>query len=133
MDVTSRATTRRTLLRSAAVVGALATHALMPLGRALAGAPAILKPLPADWFIDYGTNAELRWDSVDPCRYLTPQARLFVRNHTAPPTIDASTYALHLYGDGLRRPRTADDPVVLTLAELRRLPRTTLVTTHECT
>lgn len=134
MDATPRATTRRTLLRSAAVLGgALATHALAPLGRALAGAPAILKPLPPDQFVDYGTNAEMRWDSVDPRRYLTPQSRLFVRNHTVTPTIDAGTYALHVFGDGLRRPRTSDDPVALTLRDLQKLPRTTLITTHECT
>lgn len=124
---------RRTMLRSAAVLGgAIATNALAPLGRALAGAPAILKPLPVDQFFDYGTNAEMRWDTVDP-RYLTSPSRLFVRNHTATPTIDRATYALKVYGDGLRRPRTADDPVVLTLRDLRRLPRTTLVSTHECT
>src|SRR6478735_7936381 len=134
MDASSRATTRRTLLRSAAVIGgALATQALAPLGRALAGAPAILKPLPADQFVDFGTNAEMRWESVDPRRYLTPQSRLFVRNHTATPTIDASTYSLAVYGDGLRRPRTADAPVRLSLRDLKRLPRTTTVTTHECT
>jgi DMSO/TMAO reductase YedYZ molybdopterin-dependent catalytic subunit len=134
MDVTTRETSRRTLLRSAAVIGgALATGALAPLGRALAGAPAILKPLPVQWFIDYGTNAEMRWDSVSPRAYLTDAARLFVRNHTATPAIDASTYALKVYGDGLRHPRTADDPVTLAYADLRRMPRTTVVTTHECT
>src|SRR3954453_18243678 len=134
MDVSSRATTRRTLLRSAALIGGtLATQALAPLGRALAGAPAILKPLPADQFVDFGTNAERRWSSVDPRRYLTPQSRLFVRNHTATPTIDPATYALKVYGDGLRRARTAADPVTLALRALRRLPRTTLVTSHECT
>ena len=116
MDAMSRATTRRTLLRSAAVIGgALATQALAPLGRALAGAPAILKPLPADQFVDFGTNAEMRWASVDPRRYLTPQSRLFVRNHTVTPTIDAATYALKVYGDGLRTPRTAANPIALTL------------------
>jgi len=134
MDVTTRATSRRTLLRSAAVIGgALATHALAPLGRAVAGAPAILKPLPPDQFVDYGSNAEMRWDSVDPRQYLTPQSRLFVRNHTQTPTIDATTYSLAVYGDGLRRSRTADAPIRLTLRDLQRLPRTTLVTTHECT
>ena len=134
MEVTARATTRRTLLRSAAVLGgALATGTLAPLGRALAGAPAILKPLPPDRFIDYGTNAEMRWDSVDPRRYLVPQSRLFVRNHTSTPTIDASTYSLKVYGDGLRQPRTEAAAVTLTLADLERLGHTTLVTTHECT
>ncbi|WP_395696266.1 sulfite oxidase [Nocardioides sp.] len=134
MDAISRATGRRTLLKSAAVLGgALATGALAPLGRALAGAPAILKPLPPAWFVDYGTNAEMRWDSVDPRDYLTSPARLFVRDHTSTPTIDASTYALRVYGDGLRRPRTADGALTLSLRDLRRLPRTTLVATHECT
>ena len=132
--LSSRATTRRTLLRSAAVIGgALATQALAPLGRALAGAPAILKPLPADQFVDFGTNAEMRWSSVDPRRYLTPQSRLFVRNHTVTPTIDAASYALKVYGDGLRSPRTATSPVTVTLRDLKRLPRTTLITSHECT
>jgi len=134
MDASSRATTRRTLLRSAAVIGgALATQALAPLGRALAGAPAILKPLPADQFVDFGTNAETRWASVDPRRYLTPPSRLFVRNHTVTPTIDAASYALKVYGDGLRSPRTSTDPITVTLRDLKRLPRTTLITTHECT
>lgn len=134
MDVTTRATSRRTLLQTAAVLGgALATGALAPISRALAGAPAILKPLPTSWFVDFGTNAEMRWDSVRPRTYLTSPARLFVRNHTVTPTIDAATYALEVYGDGLRRPRTADAPKRLTLGDLRRLPRTTLVATHECT
>ncbi len=134
MNVTSRPTSRRTLLRSAAALGgALAVGGLAPLGRALAGAPAILKQLPADWFVDYGTNAELRWDSVDPRRYLTSASRLFVRNHTQTPTIDASTYVLKIHGDGLRRARGADDAVALRLRDLKSLPRTTLVTTHECT
>ena len=134
MDVSSRATTRRTLLRSAALIGGtLATQALAPLGRALAGAPAILKPLPADQFVDFGTNAETRWSSVDPRRYLTPQSRLFVRNHTVTPAIDAETYVLQVYGDGLRVPRTAAEPLTVTLRDLKGLPRTTLITSHECT
>ncbi len=134
MDASTPATTRRTLCRAAAAVGgAFATHAFVPIGRAHAGAPAILKPLPADQFFDFGTNAEMRWGSVDPRRYLTPQSRLFVRNHTLTPTIDPETYALRLYGDGLRRPRSADDALTLTLRDLRRLPRATLIATHECT
>src|SRR3954453_17007064 len=101
MDASPRATSRRTVLRSAAVLGgALAAGGLAPLGRALAGAPAILKALPPSWFVDFGTNAEMRWDSVRARDYLTSPARLFVRNHTSTPTIDASTYALQVYGDG---------------------------------
>jgi DMSO/TMAO reductase YedYZ molybdopterin-dependent catalytic subunit len=130
----SRGTSRRTLLRSAAVLGgALVVGGLVPLGRAIAGAPAIVKALPPWWFVDFGTNAEMRWDSVRTRDYLTTAVRLFVRNHTATPTIDASTYELKVYGDGLKHPRTADDPVVLRLRDLKKLPRTKLVTSHECT
>jgi hypothetical protein len=61
--------------------------------RASAGAPSILKPLPPEWFVDYGSNAEMRWDSVDG-RYLTSPERLFVRNHSVTPLIDPATYRL---------------------------------------
>jgi DMSO/TMAO reductase YedYZ molybdopterin-dependent catalytic subunit len=101
--------------------------------RALAGAPYITKPLPPQWFIDYGTNAEMRWDSVDPHRYFTAPSRLFVRNHTATPRLDAESYRLKIFGDGLTRPRTADAPVTLTYADLRAMPATRLVAIHECT
>ena len=104
---TMRGTSRRTLLRSAAVIGGLAATGLSPIGRAFAGAPAILKVLPTSWFTDFGTNAEMKWDSVRYRDYLTSQSRLFVRNHTATPTIDASTYSLKVFGDGLSSPRTA--------------------------
>src|SRR4051794_28939843 len=80
-----------------AVLGQLGP--LMPPARA--GAPAILKPLPSEWFVDFGSNAEMRWDSVDPSRYLTPQSRLFVRNHTRTPLIDAADHRLRIFGDGL--------------------------------
>ena len=66
----------------------------------------ILKPLPERYFTVYGTNAEMRWDSVDPHRHLTPQPRLFVRNHTRTPRIDPHSYRLSVFGDGLRQART---------------------------
>jgi hypothetical protein len=59
--------TRRGLLAAAtAGAGLLALPADALTQRASAGAPYILKPLPPEWFVDYGTNAEMRWDSVDP-------------------------------------------------------------------
>jgi DMSO/TMAO reductase YedYZ molybdopterin-dependent catalytic subunit len=133
MGISSRPATRRTLLRSAAVLGAVAVGGLVPLGRAVAGAPSIIRALPVTWFVDFGTNAEMRWDSVRRRDYLTSPSRLFVRNHTATPTIKASTYELKVFGDGLEQPRTADAPIVLKLSELKKLPHTKLVTTHECT
>lgn len=106
------------------------TQVLGAAPRASAGAPAIQKPLPPAWFIDHGTNAETRWDSVDPHRYATPQSRLFVRNHTRTPQIDAASYRLRVFGDGLSDPAG----ISLGLADLQRRFRAVEVTSvHECT
>ena len=98
-------------------------------------APAgpILKPLPLDRFIVHGTNAEMRWGAVRTREALTSQADLFVRNHTRTPVIDPATYVLRVHGDGLTRPRGAEDGLSFRLADLKRLPRTTITATHECT
>ena len=75
----------------------------------------------------------MRWDSVSPSAYLTDQARLFVRDHTSTPTIDAATYELKVWGDGLAQPRKAGRPVTFSYADLRVMPATRLTTVHECT
>ena len=75
----------------------------------------------------------MRWDSVDPRRYLTDQARLFVRNHTVTPTIDRTTWRLRVFGDGLSTPRDALDALSLSWDDLRALPRTTHESVHEFT
>jgi DMSO/TMAO reductase YedYZ molybdopterin-dependent catalytic subunit len=124
--MTPRSVTRRTLLAASAALPT-ANALVGPAGPAHAGAPAILKPLPVDAFVDFGTNAEMRWASVDPWRYLTPQPRLFVRNHTVTPTLDAATYRLRLLGDALPGERT------LSLRDLRRFRHHTVTTVHECT
>ena len=64
---------RRTTLRAAAGTAAGTAFAGTPAARATTGGP-ILKPLPARWFVDFGTNAEMRWDSVAPAAYLTDAA-----------------------------------------------------------
>jgi len=124
---------RRSVLASSAAAGAAVATGGITAPAALAASPAILKPTPADLFHDYGTNAEMRWDSVDPRTYLTDQARLFVRNHTVTPTIDRSTWRLRVYGDGLATPRTSTDALSLSWDDLRALPRTTHESVHECT
>src|SRR3954470_24702736 len=137
------AASRRALLTAAGAVGGAPLLGAGPARAAGPGPPAgatpatgsgpILKPLPPDRFVSFGTNAEMRWDSVAPHRYLTRPADLFVRNHTSTPIIDASTYSLRVFGDGLARPRAESESVSLSLRELQRLPRTRLVATHECT
>jgi hypothetical protein len=93
---------RRSLLKAGTAVGAAATAITGPALPSSAGAPSILKPLPPEWFKDFGTNAETLWDSVDPKRFLTDQARLFVRNHTVTPTIDRDTWRLRVSAPGCR-------------------------------
>ena len=86
----------------------------------------IRKPLPPEQFVDHGTNAEMRWD-VPHGPGDTPASRLFVRNHTETPLIDAATYTLLVHGDGLQ------SEAVLSLDDLRALPVTRTTCAHECT
>jgi DMSO/TMAO reductase YedYZ molybdopterin-dependent catalytic subunit len=123
---------RRTTLRAAAGTAAGTAFAGSPAARAATDGP-ILKPLPARCFVDFGTNAEMRWDSVAPGKYLTDSSRLFVRDHTSTPRIDAHGYRLAVFGDGLRESRTEAGAVGLSLADLRSLRRTTITAVHECT
>ncbi|GAA5151673.1 sulfite oxidase [Nocardioides marinquilinus] len=126
--------TRRALVGGAvAATGAATAVTVIGAPPAPAGAPEILKPLPPRRFVDFGTNAEMRWSSVDPTRYLTAQRDLFVRNHTATPRIDRADYELRVFGDGLERPRTRGRGVRLTLRDLQAMPTTTVTTVHECT
>ncbi len=124
--------TRRSVMGASAVGGALvATTRLAPPARATY--PAILKPTPAEQFYDYGTNAEMRWDSVDPRRYLTRQGRLFVRNHTSTPVINRHAWRLRVFGDGLATARPESDALSLSYRDLRALPHTIVESVHECT
>ena len=72
-----------------------------PAAAQVEGGP-IKKPLPAEWFVPFGTNAETRWDSLADVGYEVPNDRFFVRNHTATPTIDPTAWRLRVFGDGLR-------------------------------
>lgn len=128
--MTSASLSRRGFLTltSAAAAVAVARPSL-----AVAATGPILKPIPPAWFVPFGTNAEMRWDSVDPRRYRTTQERLFVRNHTSTPTIDAASYRLRIFGDGLATPRAEGAAVSLSLADLEALPQASLTAVHECT
>ena len=86
-----------------------------------------MKRLPPEWFVNFGTNAEMRWDAVPGLGYTTPNERFFVRDHTATPLIDATTWQLRVFGSGLR-----GDGAEFTYKQLRRLPSHTTTQFIEC-
>ena len=62
--------TRRQILRNGAAgafllagLGRLASAGKVRAATTTSSGP-IVKPLPPEWFINYGTNAEMRWDAV---------------------------------------------------------------------
>jgi DMSO/TMAO reductase YedYZ molybdopterin-dependent catalytic subunit len=92
---------RRDLLKLGAA-GALSLAAPRAAFAQVAG--PILKPLPPEWFVNFGTNAEMRWDAARDQGYLIDPQRFFVRNHTRTPTIDPATWRLKVSGNGVRKP-----------------------------
>jgi DMSO/TMAO reductase YedYZ molybdopterin-dependent catalytic subunit len=89
-------------------------------------ASPILKPLPPEWFVVHGTNAEMRWETVRRLGHLIPNERFFVRNHTRTPTVDVRTWRLQVHGTGVRR------PLSLSYRDLERLPSKEVVAAVEC-
>ena len=92
----------------------------------------IVKPLPADEFRVYGSNAEMRWEVMGEHGYVVPNANFFVRNHTSTPLIDARTWNLRVFGTGLRGPAIPGNPVRFSYQDLLDLPARTVVSSIEC-
>ena len=95
--------------------------------RAATAAP-IVKPVPPEWFIPLGTNAEMRWEAAAPLGYTIPASRFFVRNHSSTPVIDPATWRLTVFGSGLREPAGH----VFSLRSLRKLEAETVTAFIEC-
>src|SRR3954471_23781730 len=85
-----------TLLTAAAAGTALGT----PRPAHAADRP-IVKPLPAEWFIERGTTGEPRREALRGTDHHTPNELYFVRNHTATPVLNADDWRLRLWGSGL--------------------------------
>ena len=92
----------------------------------------IVKPLPADEFRVYGSNAEMRWEVMRDYGYVVPTANFFVRNHTSTPLIDADAWNLRVFGTGLRGPVPPGNPVRFSYQDLLDLPARTVVSSIEC-
>jgi DMSO/TMAO reductase YedYZ molybdopterin-dependent catalytic subunit len=93
----------------------------------------IVKPLPPDLFVVYGTNAETRWEAMRGEGYHTPTDRFFVRDHTRTPLIDVRTWRLRLFGTGLHGSPTLDRAVEFSYEDLLRLPARSINAFIECT
>jgi DMSO/TMAO reductase YedYZ molybdopterin-dependent catalytic subunit len=130
---------RRTLLRLGAGVGLATVPGLGgPSAREVAAVepavdpPPIIKPLPPDLFEVFGTNAQMRWESMRDQGYLVPIDRFFVRNHTRTPQIDVDSWRLNLFGTGLCGAPTLANPVRFSHRQLRGMPSTTVTAFVEC-
>jgi DMSO/TMAO reductase YedYZ molybdopterin-dependent catalytic subunit len=128
---------RRAMLRLTAGAGLTLTAAaaLPPTAASAAEAPfsgPILKPLPAELFEVYGSNAETRWEALSGQGYLVPTDRFFVRDHTSTPVINPDTWRLRLFGSGLRDTPTLGNPVEFSYQDLRGLPSETITSFLEC-
>ncbi|MFG2497821.1 sulfite oxidase [Streptomyces sp. NPDC048441] len=126
---------RRDLLRLLAATGAAGAASALGARPAAAASSTprssgIIKPLPPARFTIRGTNAETKFEALAETGYYTPVSHFFVRNHTATPRVDAKTWTLKVWGDGLKGgPR---EPREFTLADLKRLPSTTTSALIEC-
>jgi len=88
----------------------------------------IVKPLPPEWFVPIGTNAELKWEAMADEGYLTPVEKFFVRNHTATELVDPTSWRLSVLGTGLEDPNGAS----FSLRDLRCMPSETRAAFMEC-
>src|SRR6478735_1926036 len=126
---------RRRLLKLGAaglpLLAGFARLAAPQAARADNGSP-IAKPLPPAWFTSFGTNAEMRWESVQGLGYTTSNERFFVRDHTGTPVVDGPSWRLKVFGTGLRNQPALDRAVQFSLDDLHRLPATTVTSFIEC-
>ncbi|MFF1546094.1 sulfite oxidase [Streptomyces sp. NPDC058291] len=120
---------RRLLTLLAATAAGTALGAPSP---AHAAPGPIVKPVPPEWFITRGTNAETRWEALRGTGHHTPNERFFVRNHTATPVLDAQDWRLRLWGSGLRGAPGEERPVEFGYDDLRALPAVTRTAFVEC-
>src|SRR5579871_4787936 len=114
--------TRRDLVKLGAVglplLAGFAQLASAKPARADNGSP-ISKPLPSQYFTNFGSNAEMRWDAVAGLGYEIPNDRFFVRDHTGTPIVDISSWKLNLFGTGLKGSPSAASPISFSYDALR--------------
>ncbi|GGL91628.1 sulfite oxidase [Streptomyces fumigatiscleroticus] len=129
-DARADGVSRRRLLT---LLAATATATVLPAPHpARAADTPIVKPLPPEWFVRRGTNAETRWEALRGTGHHTPNELFFVRNHTATPVLTADDWRLRLWGSGLRGAPGEDRAVEFGYDDLRALPAVTRTAFVEC-
>ena len=124
---------RRSLFRMSAGLGTALAVGAARVPSAVGADGPIVKPLPPELFVTYGTNAEMRWEAMRGQGYHTPIDRFFVRDHTRTPLIDAGTWRLRLFGTGLHGAPTLDRAVEFTYEDLLGFPAREISAFIECT
>ncbi len=85
-----------------------------------------VKPVPEQYFIPHGTSIETRWERMADVDYRTPESLFFIRNHSATPVIDHTTWELVVGGPG------TDRTLRLSYDDLLNLPSRTVTRFVEC-
>lgn len=120
---------RRNFLKLLSAGGALASlggAAAIRLPAHAATAEPVVKPTPAELFFDFGSNKEMRWETMYGRGYLVPNELFFVRNHTRTPTIEVNKWRLRIDGSGVNR------PLELTYDDLLAMPAVSVIRYVEC-
>ncbi len=86
----------------------------------------IYKPTPDQFFVNFGTNAEMRLEVMANRAYATPNSFFFVRSHTAAPFIDVKSWKLSIQGDGVEK------PFEMTYDDLLKAPSKTVTRYVDC-
>jgi len=116
------ALSRRRLFQLVAAAGIGATR----IGTAEAR-QAIVKPAPPDFFLQDGSNLEMRWEAMYSRGYLVPNELFFVRNNSPEvPRLDPATWRLELAGPALARPRS------FSYDEILAMPSVSVIRAIEC-
>jgi DMSO/TMAO reductase YedYZ molybdopterin-dependent catalytic subunit len=86
----------------------------------------IVKPLPPEFLIDHGGNAEMRWEAMAHEGYVTGNDRFYIRNHGPTPVIDAASWRLRIEGPGVSR------ELSLSYEDLLAFPKVSVTRALEC-
>jgi sulfane dehydrogenase subunit SoxC len=118
---------RRVLQMLTAGAGAAVLGGVGPRAVEAQTAPElVIKPTPAEFFNDFGSNKEMRWEAMYSRGYVVPNELFFVRNHSRSARLEAAPWRLRVEGSGVSKPRE------FTYDEILAMPSVTVTRFIEC-